>query len=457
MDKYNKIDISVIIPIYNVENYVSVCIDSLMRQGDLRIEIILVDDGSTDRSGVIADEYAEKDSRIRVIHQENGGASAARNTGLGVAQGKYIAFIDSDDWIKEDSLSELYHEAIEQHADVVMGNVWLCHQDGTMDEPFKQISCELRNNRLSGKEGFIWLVKARFYLPIPVKYICNRQYLQKIDACFEEGIMHEDELWTPVILREAEKMVISDVEFYYYRKNEESVMHRTSLFRRLESLFRVTDRLIQYGDQFDFSDENGELKSWWYVNIFRLYSAAFTLLPKVKNSSYLVPEHHLDRFWRDCCLMIPDSLQRCRDYYLNAEAGLKKYTDWRISDWVASVDYQRQAGKKLMLVYNTIYGEDLILRIEDVPANWVITTDRRYMQQADLVVFHLTSLEQELEDDLDKPEGQIWVSWYLETEKDDLLINDPEIRSTFDLWINYRQDEEDKEHPLVRLCRNVYE
>jgi glycosyltransferase involved in cell wall biosynthesis len=304
-----------------------------MPQGDLRIEIILVNDGSTDRSGTIADQYAEKNNRIKVIHQENGGASAARNTGLDAAQGEYIVFLDSDDLIKEGSLPALYHEAARHHADVVAGNIWLCHQDGSLDRPFKQISGELANITLSGKESFIRLVKTHFYLPTPCKYICHRNYLKKMQARFEEGIMHEDELWSPVILYHAQKMAITDIEFYYYRQSEESVMHTTNLFRRLDSLSRVTDRLIEFAAQPNFSKENEELKSWWHVNIFRLYSMYFTLLARVKDSLYTVPEHHLDYFWRDCRQMVPDSLQRCRDYYRVAEAELKKYTDWRISDW----------------------------------------------------------------------------------------------------------------------------
>ena len=84
------------------------------------MEIILVNDGSTDLSGEIADEYAKKEERIKVIHQENGGASAARNVGLDIATEEYIAFLDSDDWIKDESLSLLYDEAVKHHADVVM-------------------------------------------------------------------------------------------------------------------------------------------------------------------------------------------------------------------------------------------------------------------------------------------------------------------------------------------------
>lgn len=95
----NKIDVSVIILAYNVEKYLTTCIDSSMYQGDLHLEIVLVDDGSTDLSRKIADEYAKKEDRIKAILQENEGASAARNAGLEIAQGEYIVFLDSEDWI----------------------------------------------------------------------------------------------------------------------------------------------------------------------------------------------------------------------------------------------------------------------------------------------------------------------------------------------------------------------
>ena len=450
----HNIDVSVIIPVHNSEKYLAVCVESVMCQGDQRMEIILVDDGSTDLSGKIADEYAKKEKRIKVIHQENGGASAARNAGLDIAQGEYIVLLDSDDWIREGTLPLLYNKAIQYYADVVMGNMWLCHQDGSIDKPFKCISNGSIKELLSGKEGFIELVKTCFYLPTPVRYIYNRKYLHKIQVRFEEGIMHEDELWCPIVLCQAERMVITNIEFYYYRQNEESVMHTTSLARRLKSLFQVTEGLMNFSDRFISPDTDNDLRSWWYVNTFRLYTLAFSLLPNVKDSSYILPKHHLDRFWRNCGQMIPESIQSCRNYYYKAEAGLKEYTDWRVSDWVAGVDCQIKAGKKVMLVFNTINGEDLQLNIEDVPVDWVITTDRKYFQQANTVVFHLPTLHYELENDLDKLEGQTCVSWHLETEKEDPGINDPEISELFDLLISDPQDSEGEQHPLLRLCQN---
>ena len=448
-----KIDMSVIIPVYNVEEYLSECVDSLMHQGDLDLEIILINDGSTDNSGVIADQYAERDNRINVIHQDNGGASAARNAGLERAKGEYIAFLDSDDWIKKDSLCELYHEAIKYQADVVMGNLMYYRQGKIIDNNnYNLAPKEIRYIPFSGKEGFIRLAKVWAYAPMACNYIYRKNYLVNIQARFEEGIMAEDELWSPVVLCQAEKMVIVDVNFYCYRQREGSVMQSAGIRKRLDALFRVTDRLFAFADRFTFLGDNGELKNWLYVIIFLQYSSLFKFLSKIKDTLYIVPEHHLNRFWRDCWEMMPEPREICSGFFYKAEAELKKYINWRTSDWVASIATQIKTEKKMMLIYNTIYGKNLSLKVEDVPADWVITTDRRYFLSADAVVFHLPSLQQELEEDLEKPEGQIWISWYLESEKDHPLFNEPEIKDTFEMWICCLHDA-DEEHPLLRVCR----
>jgi glycosyltransferase involved in cell wall biosynthesis len=436
----NKIDLSIIIPVYNVETYLSACIESALQQGDLRFEIILVNDGSTDRSGAIADEYAHKDCRIRVVHQENGGASAARNSGLSLAQGDYIAFVDSDDWVKENSLFELYREATKYQADVVMGKIWMCHQNGRMDIPFEPVPKEIMDISLSGKECFVSLFKTKSYSPMVYNYIYRREYLETIQARFEKGTMVEDELWTPTVLCQTDKMVIVDVEFYYYRLRQGSVTQITCIEQRLISLFRVTDKLFEFADRFDFIDKDRELKNWLYVDIFTLYLRAFSLLSHIKDSSFIIPEHHLDRFWRDCWEMMPEPQKICKEYFIIAEAGLKKYTDWRTSEWVASIGFQVSTGKRLMLIYNTHWGEELSLKISDIPADWVITTDRRYFQQADAVVFHLPDLQHMLDIDLDKQQGQIWVGWYLDSEKNYPWIRSAEMMKIFDLWMSYRQD-----------------
>ena len=99
--------LSVVIPVYNVEKYLQECVDSVLNQTLKEFELIAVDDGSTDHSGAILDEYQEKDSRITVIHKENGGLSSARNAGLDIAKGEWIAFVDSDDWVSPETYEEM--------------------------------------------------------------------------------------------------------------------------------------------------------------------------------------------------------------------------------------------------------------------------------------------------------------------------------------------------------------
>ena len=112
--------ISIAVPVYNVEKYISKCIESLLSQTQKDIEIILVDDGSTDNSGLICDDYAQKDKRIRVIHKQNGGLGAARQSGLEVASGDYFCVCDADDWVEPAMYEELCKKAIETGADIVM-------------------------------------------------------------------------------------------------------------------------------------------------------------------------------------------------------------------------------------------------------------------------------------------------------------------------------------------------
>ena len=439
MDKRNiSISISVIIPVYNVEKYLPVCIDSLMHQDNTCLEIILINDGSTDRSGAIADQYALQDNRIKVVHKENGGASTARNVGLDLAQGEYIVFLDSDDWLKENSLCELYHVAAKHQVDVLMGKLLFCLQDGRRDNPYCPVPNEILHIPLSGKECFIQLVKAKAYPPMACNYMFRKSYLDKIQARFEEGIMAEDELWSPIVLCQSEKMIVTNIEFYFYRQQEESVMHTTNLFRRLNSLFRVTDKLFEFTDRFDFSGDDGELKNWLYVNNFKLYSITFKLASRLKDSSYVLPKHHLDCFWRDCQKMMPEPLKICRKYYQDAEKNYKIYTEWRISDSAASVPYHIKVGKKLMLIYNIKFGLDLNLGYSHILNDWAITTDRRFFQQADVVVFYLPDMPKELEYDLDKRQGQIWVAWLMEAEKNYPWIKDPQIMNMFDLWMGHQ-------------------
>ena len=451
--KAGKIDLSVIVPVYNAARYLPTCLDSLMDQGDLSLEIILVDDGSTDGSETIADRYALRDRRIRVIHQENGGASSARNTGLALAKGEYLFFLDSDDWIEPRSLPLLHQLAVRWDAEMVMGNVWQCDVDGGREKLFEAQS-ETIGGSFTGKEAFVWLTRQRLYLPMPVKYIYRRSLLDRLGARFQEGIMHEDELWMPLVLVGARKVYLSNVAHYNYRRNLSSVMNSTARSRRLRSLSRVSGLLFEYSDRWDFSGPDGVLKSWWYVNAYRVYSWAMMLLPSLRDSSWLVPESHLSRLWRDCREMDPESLSRCRAYWSDAATGLRRYVEWRVSDWVAPVPRRLAEGKRLLLIYNMnkewTWCEESTGRIL---SDWTLTTDRRYLRRADVVVFYLPTLYQELESDLEKPEGQLWIYGFSNSEADDAILHDQEITALFDGLFCFPQEEEETPFPIAAVLR----
>ena len=123
-------ELSIIVPVYKVEKYLPKCIDSILAQTFTDFELILIDDGSPDRCGEICDEYAKRDGRILVIHQENQGVSAARNAGLDVAQGKYIGFVDSDDWIDREYYEKMTQHAQTAKAEIVTGAFSVCDQNG---------------------------------------------------------------------------------------------------------------------------------------------------------------------------------------------------------------------------------------------------------------------------------------------------------------------------------------
>lgn len=120
---YNLPKLSIIVPVYKVESFIEKCITSLQNQTYPNLEIILVDDGSPDNCPAICERYAESDSRIKVIHKQNGGLCSARNAGLDVATGEYVTFVDSDDWIEDESYKELMRYCIDTHLDIIGGGV----------------------------------------------------------------------------------------------------------------------------------------------------------------------------------------------------------------------------------------------------------------------------------------------------------------------------------------------
>ena len=206
--------ISVIVPVYKVEPYLRDCVDSILAQTYRNLEIILVDDGSPDNCPAICDEYAEKDSRVRVIHRENGGLSDARNAGLSVCSGEYLMFVDSDDMLTLTSVNILYTLAVECQAQLVIGDY--VRFDNEPEIPVINASSDVKtlNNTEAMAEMFqkgcaSW---ARLY----------RTSVHK-NTLFPKGEINEDEAIVLPLLENCEKVVVTKQVVYLYRCRPESI------------------------------------------------------------------------------------------------------------------------------------------------------------------------------------------------------------------------------------------
>lgn len=437
--KQNIPDISFIIPVFNVELFLKTCLESISSLSLSNIEIILINDGSTDTSGKIADDYAKKDNRIRVFHQKNSGLSATRNRGIELAQGFYIAFIDSDDWLIDDHIVSIYKAMKKGNADIGMGNLLFCYQDGIQNNPFANIPTILIKSITSGKTSFVELMKNNSYPPMVCNYLYRREWLIFHKLRFL-NVLHEDELWTPVALCKAERVVVTDIDFYRYRQRDHSIMTSLRKKKRIRDLLFIADQLIHFAERELPEPADREVKSWLYSRCYLLYKIAFCSLSHIQDSRFLLPSHHLYQLFAVRNKFTKEARTTCIAYYRIARHELNKYRRWRLSELGKTNSHSIPVKTRLILIYNTMWEQIPDIPVEEIPPAIFITTDRRFLPTADFVVFHLPDLSNELEDDLDKPDGQKWVAWSLECEENYPFLKDSEFMELFDYKMSYHQD-----------------
>lgn len=231
--------VSVIVPIYDVEKYLQQCIDSICAQTYSQLEIILVDDGSPDDCGNICDSNAKLDSRIVVIHKENGGLSSARNAGLDIAKGEYIAFIDSDDTIHPQFIEILIGLCEQFECDIAQCD-YLDVAENSLKLPLNtQQSIKLYNNRQSMHELCCTGNAARYGCP------WNKIYKQILfeNIRYPVGRIHEDEFTTYLLLWNAKKIAVTNQYMYYHLRRETSIMGRPFSIDRLDVLDAFKERM----------------------------------------------------------------------------------------------------------------------------------------------------------------------------------------------------------------------
>ena len=230
--------ISVVIPVYNVENYLEECLSGVLSQTYENLEILLVDDGSSDSSYVVADKFRRRDGRIQLLSRPHGGLSAARNTGLCQASGRFVYFMDSDDRIIPGALETLHSAAAANRADLVQGAYCI----GKMPADCRCLSQKAGKGRALLCE----LLETERYIPQVWSLLLRHSFLKKHGLRFEPGLIHEDECFTPQCYWLASRAVKLDYPFYNYRKRPDSIMGRSSPERSLPHWLRLTCELAEF-------------------------------------------------------------------------------------------------------------------------------------------------------------------------------------------------------------------
>lgn len=263
--------ISVIIPIYNVECYLKTCIDSIVNQTYSNLEIILVDDGSPDKCPEICDEYAKKDNRVKVIHQENGGLAHARNVGIANSNGEYLTFVDSDDYVSDDYVESLYKGLIESDADISVASL-IVFKESSLScvthkrEPFVEVK---KNDYFKEYAS----IKAEKSMPFITAW--NKLYKKELfdGIKYPKGKLYEDAFTTYKLIERARKVVYSTTKLYYYRLNPQSILGQSFKEKHLEMV-----EAFRYAMDYFYQKENvkiaemflspllmREIYCWWGV------------------------------------------------------------------------------------------------------------------------------------------------------------------------------------------------
>lgn len=233
-------NLSIIIPVYNTAEFLPTCLDSVLSLSSLDLEVIVVNDGSTDNSLSIITHYANNDSRIKYISQKNFGLSAARNAGMNVATGDYVLFVDSDDWIFPNTIAHYWQRIKESNTDVVAGIVGIAYEDGHMGVWDYATKLHAEHPIVSGEEYLGLILSCGHFTPMAYNYFCRRDWLINEGLFFEPGIIHEDELWTPNLLMKAKTITFGTVPHYAYRRRTSgSITSSSTSFTRLQSLIKI--------------------------------------------------------------------------------------------------------------------------------------------------------------------------------------------------------------------------
>ena len=252
-----QLKISVVVPIYNVDAFLDCCIQSIVAQSYKNLEIILVDDGSPDNCPAMCDAWAERDSRIKVIHKKNGGLSDARNAGMAVASGTYLSFVDSDDWIAPEMYQSLVFLLEKDHSDIAA-----CGVEMVWDGEEKRAMLTPTGDCILEKEEAMRSIIQETRLKQPVWYKLYRRTVVE-NILFPVGKYHEDVFWSYQVIGNARRVSVIDRPLYFYRQRTGSIMGKGFSLRRLDALEAYEARLKYVKEFFPQLMEETVLTTWF--------------------------------------------------------------------------------------------------------------------------------------------------------------------------------------------------
>lgn len=258
MASRENVKISIIVPVYNTEDYLGECLDSVLSQDYTNYEIVCVNDGSTDGSLSILETYRKMDARIRVVTTENKGLSSARNTGVSLAMGEYICYLDSDDMLERGALSRLAKEVVEDKPDMVVYNARLLYEN---DEIRKKYNKDAYYGRQvdygyihTGADLFVRLIENNQYIETAWLMLLRKDYLQRERICFYEGILHEDTLYSVRCYINAKMVKFQSQVNYIYRIRENSIMTKAVTSHNIISRLVAYDEILKEMYSHDLQD-----------------------------------------------------------------------------------------------------------------------------------------------------------------------------------------------------------
>ncbi len=246
--------ITVIVPVYKAEKYLERCVDSIRNQTYSNLEIILVDDGSPDNSGMICDSLAKLDKRIKVIHQDNGGSSAARNAGLDAMSGDYVGFVDSDDWIEKEMYEILYSRMISEHADISCCGIKIC----TDEKVLHYFNSDLEQNLTFERQEAL---QELTYNKRITGSMSDKLYKANVFQCLRlrEGILYEDSQIQPYCLHNVDRVTYTSMPLYCYFQSPESNIRGRYSLRHYDLIKIGEERVLFYQKEYPAISEYAQI------------------------------------------------------------------------------------------------------------------------------------------------------------------------------------------------------